>query len=872
MINAKEVAGIILFIFCFAQQVLAQNNPTITATKITNNEYILVDGYLTEEIWFKTEVVTNFTQSTPSDGKPASEKTEIRVLYSEDYLYVGAIAFDSSPDSVMANLFRRDGSESSDWIYVNIDSYNDDRTAFTFAANPLGIQKDIMYYDDTSEDVLWDAIWEAKTKILDDGWSVEFKIPFSQLRFTSNTDVQNWGINFQRRIARKGEISFWARTPRQESGLVSKFGDLLGLRNIDPPTRLEITPYISSNIIRDDVGTQENPFYQQYENENKIGGDIKYGISSDFTLTATINPDFGQIEADPATINLTEYELYFEERRPFFKEGGEIFNFGGTTSRNSFRTHINFYSRRIGRTPYAKDQYLGIIEHEGKSLSLDYSSKNQFTTIAGAAKISGKTKNGLSVGILNAYTLDEKIDFFDQLRDTIGVISAEPASNYFAGRIRQDLSKVDAQIGGFFSAVNRNFSDDYLSNYMHTSAYQGGMDAQYYWKDRNWGVSGVVNVSSVNGTKEAILRTQQTSARYFNRIDSKQLRVDSSLTNLTGYFAEFSIGKYSGSGLRYSFTYSEMSPEYEINDMGFLERSDYRAPHYQIEYLNVDSELFRFYWLWADVGHAWNFDGDMIFNYYSASGYFQLNNLWTIYASLGLTGRFYMDRIARGGPTMLRPKDWNVFLKITTDTSEKLYADFSTSYRSDASGEYYVTFDAGMNLRPFSNVLLSFGPGYNKSLDNDQYQGYSDQNGDNISDYVFSSIDLDIIYAELRANVTFTPRISLQTYLRPYYYNADFDDYKVFKEVKTYNFEPLEPTLNDRYDNEYDSEFYSLQGNAVLRWEYRPGSTLFFVWQQDRSDFNSGEVQFEPFQGFINTFRNDPINIFLLKFSYWFGG
>ena len=429
---------------------------------------------------------------------------------------------------------------------------------------------------------------------------------------------------------------------------------------------------------------------------------------------------------------------------PIFKEGGEIFNFGGTTSRNSFRTHINFYSRRIGRTPYAKDQYLGIIEHEGKSFSLDYSSKNQFTTIAGAAKISGKTKNGLSVGILNAYTLDEKIDFFDQLRDTIGVISAEPASNYFAGRIRQDLSKVDAQIGGFFSAVNRNFSDDYLSNYMHTSAYQGGMDAQYYWKDRNWGVSGVVNVSSVNGTKEAILRTQQTSARYFNRIDSKQLRVDSSLTNLTGYFAEFSIGKYSGSGLRYSFTYSEMSPEYEINDMGFLERSDYRAPHYQIEYLNVDSELFRFYWLWADVGHAWNFDGDMIFNYYSASGYFQLNNLWTIYASLGLTGRFYMDRIARGGPTMLRPKDWNVFLKITTDTSEKLYADFSTSYRSDASGEYYVTFDAGMNLRPFSNVLLSFGPGYNKSLDNDQYRGYSDQNGDNISDYVFSSIDLTL--------------------------------------------------------------------------------------------------------------------------------
>lgn len=870
MVNAKKVVGLSVIILCFVQQVLAQNKPTITATKITNNEYILVDGYLTEEIWFKTEVATNFTQSTPSDGKPASEKTDIRVLYSEDYLYVGAIAYDSSPDSIMTNLFRRDGSESSDWIYVNIDSYNDDRTAFTFAANPLGIQKDIMYYDDTSEDVLWDAIWEAKTKILDNGWSVEFKIPFSQLRFTSNTDVQNWGINFQRRIARKAEISFWARTPRQEYGLVSKFGYLSGLRNIDQPTRLEITPYISSNLTRDDVGTKANPFYKQYKNENKIGGDIKYGISSDFTLTATINPDFGQIEADPATINLTEYELYLEERRPFFKEGGEIFNFGGTTSRNSYRTHINFYSRRIGKIPYAT-QNLEKIQKDGESFSLNYVSNNQFANIAGAAKISGKTKNGLSVGVLNAYTLDKKIDFYDATKDTIGVISAEPATNYFAGRIRQDLLKVDAQIGGFFSALNRNFSDTYLSNYMHKSAYQGGMDAQYYWKNRNWGVSGVFNISSVNGSEEAISSTQQTSARYFNRVDSKELRVDSSLTNLTGYFAEFSIGKYSGSGLRYSFTYSEMSPEYEINDMGFLERSDYRAPHYRLEYLNVDSELFRFYLLWANVSHAWNFDGDMIFNYYSASGYFQLNNLWTVYASLGLTGRFYMDRIARGGPTMLRPKDWNVFLKITTDTSEKLYADFSTSYRSDAAGEYYVTFDVGLNLRPFSNVFLSFGPGYNKTVDNDQYRGFSDETGDHIPDYIFSSIDLNIIYAELRANVTFTPKISLQTYLRPYYYNTDFYDYKVFKEVKTYNFEPLTSALNEQYGNEYDAELYTLQGNAVLRWEYKPGSTLFFVWQQDRLDSNYGEAQFEPFQGFINTFQNDPINIFLIKFSYWFG-
>lgn len=862
-----------MVIICCVQDLSAQNDYTITATKLDDDSRITIDGTLNEDIWQSTEFATGFTQSVPYDGLPATEKTEIRIVYSNKFIYVGAKAYDSQPDSIMANLFRRDGEESSDWVYVNIDSYNDNRTAFTFASNPLGVQKDIMYFDDTGEDILWDAVWEVKTKINDDGWTAEFKIPLSQLRYTSRNDIQDWGINFQRRIARRAEISFWARTPREEFGVVSKFGELKGVKDLDRPMRLEITPYISTGYTRDEAGTSGNPFFEQNDFKLKAGGDIKFGLTSDFTLTATLNPDFGQVEADPATINLTEFELFFEERRPFFLEGGDIFIFGGSTSQNSFRSHTNFYSRRIGRTPSAFSLYE--IQNDGQTSYLDYTSSNPITTIAGAAKVSGKTQNGLSLGILNSYTLEENIDFYDITNDRRGNIIAEPATNYFVSRVRQDLSNVDAQFGGFISAVNRDFSGSFLEDYLHESAYQTGVDAQYYWKDRNWGASGVFNLSSVNGTENVLLNTQTTSARFFNRIDSKELSVDSTLTSLTGYFGEFSIGKYGGSGLRYSFTYSEMSPEYEINDMGFLERADYRAPHYYLEYLNVESNLFQFYLLWGEISHAWNFDGDMIFNYYSVAGYFQLNNLWTVYSSLGVTGRFYNDRIARGGPTMLRPKDWNTFLQITTDASKNTFGDFSTSYRSDASGEYQLSFDAGLNFRPSSNVLLSFKPGYLKSKDNDQYQFEFDVDENGINDYVFSDLDLDVFYTEIRANLTFTPSISLQTFLRPYFYIADFTNYKTFSESKTYNFDPVPQAFGDTYFNDInsdnDQEFQSLQGNAILRWEYRPGSTIFFVWQQQRDRFAFGATDFDPFGGVFETFQNDPINIFLIKMSYWFG-
>jgi hypothetical protein len=649
--------------------------------------------------------------------------------------------------------------------------------------------------------------------------------------------------------------------------MVSWFGDLEGVQDLTKPLRLEIQPYVSGSLINDQTGVDANPFYDQNEFKFKAGGDIKYGITSDFTLTGTINPDFGQVEADPATINLTNFETFFEERRPFFLEGNDIFAFGSTTSQNTFSTHYNFYTRRIGKAPTGSSGQAGI--------AADFVDSPEVTTIAGAAKVSGKTDNGLSVGFMDAYTLEENADFYNSNTDSDGDFRVEPATNYMVTRIKQDLKDGEAQVGGFLSAVNRNMNGSYLENYLHESAYQFGVDGQYFWDNRNWGVSGVFAGSQVNGTQASIVNTQTTSARYYNRVDSDYLSVDSAKTSLSGYYGEFSIGKYGGAGFRYSFTYTEMSPGYEVNDIGFLERADYRAPHFYGEYLNVTSDAFRFYLLWAYGGYAWNFDGDMVMNFYASGAYFQFHNLWTIYASAGFTGKFYDDRSSRGGAILERPRDWNARMEITSNTTKDFHTTFGGYYRNDTSGEFTTQIYANLNYRPTSFIQLSVAPTFYTDRSTNEKPDFFDGYEQPGYGTMFSGADQDVFYTEFRLDWTFTPKLSLQTYARPYIYSADFYDFKFFNDSKTYNFTPLSDLTDqstvDTFNQAFDFDYRTIQGNFVLRYEYRPGSTIFFVWQQDRTNIFQGQSDFTPFTSTTDVFSDDPINIFLIKLSYWFG-
>lgn len=892
-----------------------EESPTMDAIRISGNEIIL-DGFLDESIWQTAPVATGFTQRFPDDGGNPTQKTEIQILYTNKHVYVGVMAYESSIDSATSPLFRRDGNFSSDWVYISFDSYNDKRTAFTFAVNPRGVQKDILYFDDTNEDVLWDAVWEAKSQIQPNGWSVEMKIPLSQLRFSSSEATQSWGVNFQRRIARNNEFNYWAPTPQTEAGVVSKFGRLNGITNLEEPRRLEITPYASSSLTREADGDENNPYYEENALTFGVGGDVKYGLTSDLTLTATINPDFGQVEADPATINLSQFEIFFSERRPFFLEGNDIFRFGRTRTFNTAGNPSTFYSRRIGRSPQGNlseyNSFNGNSIYNPDSVNSRYQDLPSQTNIAAAAKISGKTKSGWSIGVLNAYTLEETGSFTvnqgSVLGETSGKFAIEPATNYFVGRVKKDINEGNTVAGGFLSAVNRNIDGTYFESYLRESAYITGADFEHNWNDREYVVSGAFSVSQINGSAETIENAQRAPQRYYQRVDSDELSVDPTKTSLEGFATELSLRKSSGDHFTGSITYSEVSPGYETNDLGFQNRADYRGLALAFQYQETDPERLQFWEMWSYHLHGWNYDGDRIWHNYNLGGFARFQNQWFLNANINFSITRPNDRLTRGGPLMQFNGDYNFNFNLGTDQSKDFSFRTGQFHRRDVSKEYDDYYWANISYRPTTFIQFTAGPELGFEMDEDQFITRTSYNaGDPDPDvtfgnrYIFADFRSTNLSIPIRLNWTFSTSMSLETYVRPFIFSGRYSNLKQFTDPGGFGFNSFtEDQLSINNDCTNDSgdsigscyevdvdadgnrEFYfsegrasdftsrALQGNAVFRWEYKPGSTFFLVWQQQRRG-GIGNGNFDFFRDVVDIFDPKPTNVFLVKFSYWFG-
>ncbi|MBO6792494.1 MAG: carbohydrate binding family 9 domain-containing protein [Balneolaceae bacterium] len=882
-----------------------QENPTMTAVRISTNSQIKLDGFLDEAEWQNAPYATDLTQRFPVDGGRPSQRTEARILYTDSHIYVGVMAYESNPDSITKALFRRDGNEASDWVYVSFDSYNDKRTAFTFAVNPSGVQKDILYYDDNGEDILWDAVWEASSKITNEGWSVEMKIPLSQLRFSSNQSVQTWGVNFQRRIARNNEFNYWSETSQRESGMVSKFGRLYGIRDLEEPRRLEITPYVSSSITRE-PGDASNPYYNATDVGGNFGGDIKYGITSDLTLTATINPDFGQVEADPATINLSQFEIFFPERRPFFLEGSDIFRFGRTNTNNSAGNPNTFYSRRIGRTPQGN---LSIANAYNNGAFYNADSVNTYgrtyrdvpdqTSIAAAAKLSGKTQNGWSIGVLNAITLEEEGDFTAlqgaNLGRAQGSFIAEPTTNYLVSRVKKDINEGNTVAGGFLSAVNRRIDNTYFETYLRNSAYIAGADFEHNWDDRKYVVSGTFSVSQINGTPDVITNAQMAPQRYYQRVDSDELSVDATKTSLEGYAGEFSLRKASGDHFTGSVTYSEVSPGYETNDIGFQNRADYRAVAFAFQWQETSPKHVQYWEVWNYHLYGWNFDGDAIWRNFNVGGFTRFKNNWHFNMNVNTSFGQYSDRLTRGGPIMKVNGGTGFNFNVGSDRSKDISFGHGQYHRRDVGNEFDDYYWADISFRPATNIQLTLEPQIGFEMDEDQFVANiaRDENAPDASQtfgrrYIFADSRSMNFSTEIRLNWTFNPSMSLQTFVRPFINSFKFSNFGEFKTPGTFDFDRYgkdEGTITDAGNGNYqvdidnngesdfdfrrsDFTFRSLQGNAVFRWEYKPGSTLFLVWQQSRNGSIS-DGRFNIGQDIIDIFDPKPSNIFLVKLSYW---
>lgn len=844
---------------------------------------IKLDGNLDDAAWATVKPESDFTQSYPKAGLPGTERTEVRVLYDDAALYVGVRAFDSRADSIAAQLARRDATGIySDWIHIVIDSYHDRRNGFRFSTNPRGVQKDVLHSDDRNEDINWDAVWEVATSVDKEGWTAEYRIPFSQLRFggAAAGEERTWGIHVQRDIARRGERVTWNPWKPADPGYLQMAGDLTGISDIPIPRRLEVLPYVSTKLTRA-PGDASNPFYSANDTRPSVGGDVKFGLPNGLTLTATVNPDFGQVEVDPAVVNLSAFESFFPEKRPFFVEGASIFNLGSVRTGPGFGNQQIFYSRRIGRSPqrFAPGKYVDSPEA---------------TTILGAAKLSGKT-GPWTVGLLDAVTAEEKaeVDDGNGVRTTTPV---EPFTNYLIGRVRRDLRGGQTLVGIGGTSVLRRVDDAVFRNLLRSSANVISADFEHRFANRQWLLAGAVNRSAIAGTSPVITSAQRSSARYYHRPDADYLELDPNATSLTGHSETLGLTK--SGDLSMGFTAKQVSPGYEVNDLGFMGRVDYRNLGASVfKNHNTPGKKLRDFFYGGGTNHAWNYGGNKIQgNVFLEHGGTLLNQWY-----YGVGGEYVParvdDRMTRGGPLGKQPLNYGMWSWGGSDNRRKIPLYWNFNYFGDTDGGYYRSIYPGFDVRPSSNVKISISPGFEQGLNTFQFvRAVTDANATSTFGrrYVFADIRQTTLSANIRAEWTLSRALSFQSYLQPF---ASSGAYGRFKELKTpatidytfygssgstitqvrsggkvesYTVDPdgSGPAASFSIANP-DFRTQSLRGNAVMRWEYRPGSALFFVWQQERSAFTPLEGDFRLGRDTRDVFGR-PSNTFLVKATYWF--
>jgi len=847
-------------------------NKKIYTTSKVQDEPPTIDGILDEEVWNLVEWENDFNQFKPDNGAAPAEPTAFKILYDDKNLYVAFLCFDSEPKKIEKRMTRRDGFEG-DMITISIDSYHDHLSAFSFTLSASGVISDAAITNNGNNwDRNWDPVWYAKTAIVQDGWIGEARIPLSQLRFSKKKN-QVWGLQVERRLFRMEERSTWQYAPVDAPGWVHLFGELHGINGIKRQKQVEVTPYTVAQMDRYQ-SEADNPFATGRDAKITLGVDGKVAVTSDFTLDFTFNPDFGQVEADPSQVNLSAYEVFFRERRPFFIEGRNILSFdmsGGD---------MLFHSRRIGRNP----QYDPSLEEN------EYIDKPNMTTILGALKLTGRTQKGLSVGILESVTQEEfaRIDNRGERRKEI----VEPLTNYFVSRVQQDLNQGNSQIGAMVSATNRNLNHPSLE-FLHKSAHTGGIDFRHSWKNRTYYLEGNTVISKVNGNVESLLRTQTSSERFFQRPDADHLEVDSTLTALTGSGGKLEFGKRGSGNLSFETGASWKSPGLAINDMGFMRNTDQVNQWFYINYnMLKPTASFRHFNASFSQNSNWDFAGENLNNSVSFSTNAEFRNYWG--ARMG--GSYRTESISRsalrGGPAFIFPGSTHIWFQLSSDERKKLR--FSTNpWVSTGNKGYSDGFGISMNFnyQPINSVNVSISPNFSWQTWQQQYVATTSF-GD-LSRYINATIDQNTASVSLRFNYSIRPNLSLQYYGQPYVSTGDYSDFKKVTDPRNVRYQDrfytfgedeifLDPSDDYLVDENQDGtvdysfanpgfDFLQFRSNLVMRWEYKPGSALFVVWNKERTE-NPVMAQFN----FSKTVDNllDPgsqaYNTFLLKFTHRF--
>jgi hypothetical protein len=823
----------------------ADTSATAMAQRTTKEP--VIDGRGTDAVWQTAPKVNQFTQFSPVRAGAASQRTEFQVAYDDRHLYVFVRAFDTHPDSILRALARRDQMSPSEQLTIYVDSYNDNRSAFEFQVNPDGVKLDYAMTNDNREDDSWNAVWDVGTQVDSLGWTAEFAIPLSQLRYT---DVENhmFGLGVWRYIARHNEQDSWPSFDNTKNGIVSQFGRLDGVTGIASSRAVEVTPYtVARNESRGSAVTG-------YDRAQKIqfGGDLKYGITPNITLDATVNPDFGQVEADPATLNLTAFETFLSERRPFFVEGTGLYQF----ELNCYivvdcQTNEGlFYSRRIGRSPLLRNAY-------GDAAT------PTATPILAATKLTGRTAHGLSFGVLDAVT---------RRVDGLNSRTVEPASNYAVARAQQDLRGGRADISVIATGVNRSV-DEWTEDMMHRNAYAAGASFRNRFGNSQYEIAGQATFSHVEGTPSAISRTQLNGVHYFQQ-PGDDVVYDSTRTSLDGHGEQIKFGKYGGSLLRFETSLVRQSAGFDVNDLGYLQRAD-RTNWSSWASLVFQTPRWIYTRLQFNGNHweTWNTSGLRLENAWNVNAHMNLKSTWNLNAggTVDNFGESYCDRCTRGGPAVRLSRGFYPWFGVNGDNRSLLTPSMwvNLAYGDDWKS-HGVSLSPSLTMRFSTNLVASLGAGYSKDHNDIQwYDNIVDDAG--VTHYTFGHLDQKTVSMNVRVNYTVTPDLTFELYGEPF---TSTGRYSNFREVSS---TPGAESYQARYTpfavDPAASRGFSvsqLRTNSVARWEYRPGSTLFLVWAHGREAFTDRESE-RTWQGDYRYLldHTHPDNTFLVKVAYW---
>jgi hypothetical protein len=844
-----------------AQEVASDR--ALTAARISASP--VIDGVLDDDCWVNAgEWSGTFVQQQPDEGRPETEETRLKILYDNHNIYVAFRALDSGADKINRWLAPRD-KVTGDAVCIIFDSYADKRTGFAFALTAGGTRADFLCSNTDEDDYTWNAVWEGKTSSDDKGWYAEYRIPLSQLRYPAE-ETQQWGFHAIRMIDRKMETSHLHLIPCNNKGFVFSFGTLTGISGLPRSRRIELSPYAS---LKFQASEREagNPYATGKAWGYGAGLDGKIGLSSDFTLDFTINPDFGQVEADPSTINLTAFETWYEEKRPFFLEGKNIFNMLGETM---------FYSRRIGAPPrWSPD------DEEGR-----YSSVPQQTHIISAVKVSGKSKNGLSLGLLNSITSKEGARMTDNGAEY--TMTAQPLTAYSVARVQQDIREGSTIVGGMLTSVNRSIQDAHLS-FLPRNAYTGAFDITQYTKNREYYAMGSLQYSHVEGSAEAITALQESAVHNYQREDASYVSVDSSRTRMRGNAGTVVVGRGGGNKIVSEHRFMWATPGFDPNDIGYLQSADYKMLRGYINYVeNKPHGILRNYN--ADVFYRflWDYGKINTFGRAGVEGNVTFTNKWRLYGAGFYDMAAVENGMLRGGPAVRLNPRWGTDFIFWSDGSKKV--SISGYHGTMLGSNRYAHFAWGsIKYRPFPNLELYARLNYTYWRMGLEYAATEElASGEKV--YLMGSLRQHTPGLTLRMEYSVTPDLSVQFYGNPFLSSGKYYEFKRAANTmdKTYenrfrllgddvlsyhaadNTYSVKETNGDTYtfDNP-DFSFREFRFNLVARWEYRPNSTVYLVWGQGRSGTASEYIS-SLSQNTKELFNYYPANAFMVKLSYWF--